>query len=292
MAVTLTNSNLPIPENFHEVVYSAAQEESIVTRLIPNDPMPVGKQTYSIFRGGIEVGPVAEGTSKPVSLPTFGKVTVSPIKVATIVPVSDEQARTDPAGAMALIQAELGRAIGRGIDALVLHGRSSLDGAKYNARTGLTDGTTKRIELVGNDYKTAIEAAYAAASTDWDPTQWIFDSGSKIAVAKAVHDKEFGIANLAVRELDVAGLPTTFSRKLSKVQNVDTKVRGLVGDFSQVHWGFSDDVSITRTTEGSATHGGVTYNAFQDNLILHRVEAEISFVVLDPEAFAVIVDEA
>src|SRR5690606_40622750 len=70
-----------------------------------------------------------EGGVKPTSGVGWGSRSFSPIKLATIVTVSEEFARTNPNGLYTQIQSDMAYAIGRGIDLAMFHGRQPLNGA-------------------------------------------------------------------------------------------------------------------------------------------------------------------
>lgn len=293
--VTLDGNAVGLPKNFIENTYKSAFEQSVVGRLSGQTPMTLGDNIVPISNGGFRVGVVGEGQAKPVTKPTFGAKTITPVKVAGIVIVSDEVAKLNPAGMVTEIQAQMSNAISVAIDDLVLHGRNPLDGAPLtNGLFGITstNGTQNKVELANGDWKTAIYAAYDLAGEDVDPNGIALDTRSRTAINLAVQDVQYGLADLSSPTAVVAGLPAVYGRSVAKSANVDTGVKAIVGNWEKgLKYGFAESIEMKRDSSASVVDAdGVTHNLFQENKTAFLIEAKIGWGITDPSAFALITD--
>lgn len=293
--VTLDGNAVGLPKNFIENTYKTAFEQSVVGRLSGQTPMTLGDNIVPISNGGFRVGVVGEGQAKPVTKPTFGAKTITPIKVAGIVIVSDEVAKLNPAGMVTEIQSQMSNAISVAIDDLVLHGRNPLNGAPLaNGLFGITsaNGSQNKVELVGNDWKTAIYAAYDLAGADKDPNGLAIDTRSRTQISLTVQDVQYGLADLSSPTAVVAGLPAVYGRSVAKSANVDTGAKAIIGNWSEgLKYGFAESIEMKRSSDASIVDAdGVTHNLFQENKTAFLIEAKIGWGITDPSAFAIITD--
>lgn len=295
--ITLDGNAVGLPKNFIKSVYTSAFEQSVVGRLAQQTPMVLGDNIVPISKGGFRVGVVGEGQAKPVSKSTFGAKTITPIKVAGIIIVSDEVAKLNPANMVEDIQAQMQNSISEAVDNLVLHGRNPLDGAPLTSGLfGITsaNGTQNKVELVDGDWKSAIYAAYDLAGVDLDPDGLAIDTRNRTAINRTVQDVQYGLADLKAPTAVVAGLPAAFGRTVGKVANASTGAKAIVGNWAEgLRYGFAESIEMKRSNEASIVDSeGVTHNLFQENKTAFLIEAKIGWGITDPNAFAVITDEA
>jgi|GEM_PF-4415193 len=299
--VTLDGQTVPMSKEFAPTVMKHAFEQSVVGQLTSSEPLPLGEYVIPQYDGGFEVGVVGEGKPKPVSTPTASHKVIKPVKLAGIVVVSMEAVKKDPVGMMKIIQADMTNAISRGIDYCILYGKSPLTGVDVAGAVSVNQ-TTSRVELAAGDLVPQILAGYdlAAASDTADPNGFAFDSRFRTKVAMATQQIRTPegvpqpMPNLAVAADTVAGLKAAYGRVVAGRIGTqpDTKVRGFVGDWSKVRWGFADSIDIRRSTEATIVDGGNTYHLFQDNLQALLVECIVGWTVLDVQAFAAYEDKA
>lgn len=299
MAITIDGLTVDMPKEWAPTLMKQAFEESAVGQLSRSEPMPLDGKTIPVYEGGFEVGYVPEGTPKPVSDVSLTFQGIVPKKFAGIVLVSKEAARRNPARMLDLLQADMRNGVKRQIDYAVLYGKSARTGTAI-AETTSVNATTSRVELAAGDLVPQFLSAYdLAAAGSSDPNGWAFDSRFRTRVSLASQQElapAGGISpmpNLANVSSTFGGLPATYSRVVSgRVgTQVDTNVKGFVGDWDKVHWGFSEDISLQRSTEATVVDGaGKTWHLFQDNMIAYLVEFEIGWYV-DATAFAAIEDK-
>lgn len=295
--ITLDGLDVPMPKGWAETLLKKSFEESAVGKLSGAVPMPLDGLNVPIYEGGFEVGYVAEGTRKPVSTPETRINTITPKKFAGIVVVSQEIVRRNPAAMLDFIEADMRNGVSRQVDYAVLYGKSALTGNAVPETTSV-NATTSRVELTTGDLVPQLIGAYdLAVAGSNDPTGWAFDSRfrSRIAVASQQQLAPAGgtqsMPNLGLNIETFAGLPAAFSRVVAGRigANPETKVRGFVGDWSKIRWGFSENLKITRSKEATIVDGDTTLNLFQDNLMALRIEFELGWWV-QSSAFAAVED--
>lgn len=299
MPITLDGQTVPMPRDFAPTLMKNAFEQSVVGQLTSSEPIPMGDYVIPQYDGGFEVGVVGEAQPKPVSTPTLSHKVIKPIKLAGIVVVSKEAAKKDPAGMMRIVEADMRNGITRGIDYAMLYGKSAKTGAAIADATYVNQ-TTNRVELTAGDLVPQILAGYdLAAAGAADPNGFAFDSRFRTKVAMSTQQVRTPegvpqpMPNLATAADTVAGLKAAYGRIVSGRigTQTDTKVKGFVGDWNKVRWGFAEDITVSRSTEATVVDGGNTYHLWQDNLIGLLVECIVGWTILDTTAFAAYEDQ-
>lgn len=291
MSFTLNGKSIELPPEVVQSVFLKAGEESVIARLSGQTPLTLSGATVPVYAGGVEAGVVAEGANAPVGDGAVALKHIVPQKVSVIVPVSKEMATANPGDLLTHINADIASAIGRALDTLILHGKDARTSAPVAGQVGVAS-TAKRVELVGSDYKAAILAGFGLVDADYDVNGAAFDTRSRANVLATVNEVQFGLPNLASQELLVAGVPSAFSRTVGKAAGTDTKIKGLVGDFEKIRWGFASNLELSQSTEATLTTETGTINLWQADMIGIKATATIGGVVLDTNAFAVIEDAA
>ena len=299
MAITIDGLTVDMPKDWAPTLMKEAFEASAVGQLSPSIPIPLDGVTIPIYEGGFEVGYVPEATPKPVSDVTLDFEGIVPKKFAGIALISKEAARRNPGQMLDLLRADMRNGVSRQVDYAVLYGKSAKTGVAVPETTSV-NATTNRTELTAGDLVPQFLGAYdLAAGGASDPTGWAFDSRFRTRVSLASQQElapaggTSPMPNLASTAGTFGGLPAAYSRVVAgRVgTQVDTGVKGFVGDWSKVWWGFSSDISLQRSTEATVVDGaGKTWHLFQDNMIAYLIEFEIGWYV-KPDAFAAIEDQ-
>jgi HK97 family phage major capsid protein len=262
-------------------------------------PVTLGETSIPTTTKRPEVGVVGEGEAKPVSDVGYGVKTFKPVKMATIVVVSEEFARANVGGTYDQITDDLGYAIGRGADLLTLHGRSPktgklVEGKEYVNQTsnrvvlgstpqeegGIAGDLVAGYELVVND-DTSDEFTGFAADSRLRPTLiGATDKNGRPLLQTAT--------NLADRMDIVLGLPTGYSRAVSGRigASPDQGVRAFGGDWSLVRYGFAQEITIKISTEATVMIDGELVSLWQHNLVGLLVEATYGWTIGNVDAFA------
>lgn len=131
MPVTLSAVNPTLlPPTITGPIFAKATEESAVQRLARRVPLSVTANTAIPVPMDVPVADwVSEGGVKPAAQVGTGVKIMQGKKVALLVPVSEEVARTNPAGLYSLMQQDLPTAIARAFDYAVINGKSLRSGS-------------------------------------------------------------------------------------------------------------------------------------------------------------------
>ena len=143
-------SNVPtglLPATIAGPIFEKTQEVSAVQQLARRVPLSLSANTSVPVSMDIPAaGWVSEGGSKPVGASSVGIKQMQGKKVALLVPVSEEVARTNPAGLYDQLQQDLPVAIARSFDHAAIHGKDLRTGGAGPFADYLTNGATS-IEL-------------------------------------------------------------------------------------------------------------------------------------------------
>jgi hypothetical protein len=298
MAITLDGLPVELPKDWAATTLKKAFESSVAGQLSNSEPLPTNGKVIPIYEGGFEVGYTAEGGRKPASDAKLDFKGITPAKFAGLLPVSKEAARANPGQMMNIVQQDMINAVQRQLDYGIFYGKSAINGTSV-PNASFIDQTTNRVELTAGDLVPQILAGYDLAAVDSDPDGFAFDSRFKTKVLLASQQQlapaggTSPMPNLAAAVGTFAGLKTAFGRSVSgRVgSNADTGVKGFVGDWTKLRWGFSENLELTKSDVASWVDAeGNTHHAFQDNMILYRVEFEAGWYI-DPTAFAAFDDK-
>lgn len=297
-----------IPKTVTSAMFEKAQEASLVLRLGEQIPVGYGETVIPVQTKRPEVGQVGTGTTnalreggtKPLTGVAWDSQSFQPIKLAGIVTVSEEFARTDPQGFYSKLQSDMGLAIGRGVDLAVFHGKQPLSGA---ALAGIDAGnvlnnTTNIINLdtvpgPGNLYDELI-AGYEMVSTDFDFDGWAVDSRMRARLIREGAERDVNgnlvnpqLINFNSSQGNILGFPVQYGKAvvgdLGAATASTTKIIG--GEFNQLKWGFADQVRIKVSDQATLTDGSATVSMWQTNQVAILIEVTFGWIVGDLDAF-------
>ncbi|AGT20546.1 major capsid protein [Mycobacterium phage Monet] len=306
-----------LPKEIVGPIFDKAQESSLVLRLGENIPISYGETIIPTTVKRPEVGQVGVGTSneqreggtKPLSGTAWDTRSVSPIKLATIVTVSEEFARMNPAGLYTKLQGDLAYAIGRGIDLAVFHGKSPLTGsALQGIDTNNVIANTTNVDYLQTGTAPLLDRFLdgydlVSANTDVDFNGWAADPRyrARLLRSQAYRDANGNVdptrINLAAATGDLLGLPVQFGKAVGGDLGAatDSKVRVVGGDFSQLKYGFADEIRVkmsdTATLTDNTSPTPQTVSMWQTNQIAILIEVTFGWLLGDKQAFIKFVDD-
>lgn len=148
MAVQLSSVNSTLlPPTISAPIFEQTQELSAVQQLARRVPLSITANTAIPVSMDIPAaGWVSEGGQKPVGSGAVGIKTMTGKKVALLVPVSEEVARSNPAGLYDQLRQDLPVAIARAFDYAAIHGKDLRTGGAGPFADYLTKGAAS-IEL-------------------------------------------------------------------------------------------------------------------------------------------------
>lgn len=294
-----------LPKTLVGPIFDQAQESSLVLRMGQQIPVTYGETVIPTTVKRPEVGQVGAGTSneqreggrKPLSGTAWDTKSFSPIKLATIVTVSEEFAMSNPQGLYTQLQGDLAFAIGRGIDLAVFHGKSPLTGG---ALTGIdTDNvianTTNFGNLSSSDLLGGLIDGYDLVTADpkFEFNGWAVDPRFKSTLARSQvwRDNNGNIdparVNLSSGVGDILGYGAQYGRAVGGDLGLatDTGIRIIGGDYSQLRYGFADQIRVKVSDTASLTDGTSTVSMWQTNQIAILIEVTFGWILGDKEGF-------
>lgn len=295
-----------LPKTLVGPIFDEAQESSLVMRLGQRIPVSYGETVIPTTVRRPAVGQVGNGTSneqregglKPLSGTAWDTRSFSPIKLATIVTVSEEFARSNPQGLYTQLQGDLAQAIGRGIDAAVFHGKDALKGTNLVGidTDNVIANTANLKNLQAATLMDGLLDGYdlVSANSKFNFDGWAVDPRfrSRLARAQVFRDANGNIdparVNLASQGGDILGLPAQYGRAVGgdiEPTLSDSGIRIIGGDFSQLRYGFADQIRVKMSDTASLTDGSNTVSMWQTNQIAILIEVTFGWILGDNDGF-------
>jgi hypothetical protein len=294
-------------------IFDQAQEHSLVMKLGRSIPVQYGETVIPTTTKRPEVGQVGSGTSnaqreggvKPLSGTAWDTKSFSPIKLATIVTVSEEFATRNPMGLYTQIQSDLAYAIGRGIDLAVIHGKSPLTGGALSGidSSNIIANTANALNLEDGQLYNGLLDGYDLVNQNYHSefSGWAVDPRFRTKMLRESIVTAFGTPNAPAVNVSGAAavdLSTTTSQVLGLTAHygrgvggdlgaaTDSGIRVIGGDFSQLAYGFADQVSVRTTRDATLVDGNnQSVSLFQTNQIAILIEVTFGWVLGHQDAF-------
>jgi HK97 family phage major capsid protein len=301
------------PKTIVGEIFNKAQELALLPKLGAEQiEVTYGETVIPISTVEPQAGQVGVGTSneqreggvKPLSGVGWGSRSFSPIKLAVIVTASDEFAQMNPNNRFNSIRGKLSSAIARAMDLAVFHGRNALTGAALAGidTSNVLANTTNVVDYnihpeADANLVNELLAAYDLIGEDYDPERWVFDPRYRTKLAAAMRGVDNqgnlldpGSVNLAAQESSVLGLTANFHKaapgRIGAYAGPTPPVRAFLGDFSQLKWGYADQIKFKVSNQATLSDGTNTVNLWQTNQVAVMCEVTFGWVVGDLDAFA------
>lgn len=297
VSLTGTGQQIPLPPEMSENILEKSKDQSAILKVAPRADMSITGNSFIIRTSRPEVDVVGEGGRKPVSGLEHTTFTVKPLKIATIVTWSTEARLRNPAGVVSDIQNEMSAAIARGIDQLIIHGRSPLSGQVVSDITPLS-ATANSVRLgqataaQGGLASEIVAGAQLVDAANGEFTGLISDSSLRLQYLNSRdtlgRPLNTGSVNINANVDSILGVPNTYSRAVrgDLGANTDSGIRAIGGDFQNaLRVGFVKDITYKISDSATLVDGDQVINLWQDNLEAALIEAIFSFVVFDSKKF-------
>ncbi|MER7507077.1 phage major capsid protein [Streptomyces lavendulae] len=292
-----------LPPDMIGPIFEKSVEQSAVMSLAKRVPLSMTAQTAVPVPLDVPTADwVDQAGRKPLGTGGMDVKTMSGKKIAVLIPVAMEVARSNAAGLWTQLQKDLPTAFARAFDRATIHGKT-MKGATgpfpdYLAHTtkSVSLGTTTQAN--GGIYGDVVKGMKAIIDADWDYAGSVLDyrmkptllgatdtTGRPIFVDTTVPGTGAALAGTLVGE------PVAYSRSVSgklrrQAGTIDTGLRGIGGDWSQAAYGVGMDITIRISDQATyIDEDGGVHSAFQENLVLLLAEAYYGFVLGDVEAF-------
>jgi HK97 family phage major capsid protein len=308
MAVTapLTLSNVDgalLPRTITAPIFEKSVEASAVMQLARPAPLALDATTSVPIPMDVPVADwVGQAAKKPLSTGGVDVKQMQAKKVAVLIPVAMEVAKTNAGGLYDQLQKDLPTAFARAFDHATIHGKT-MKGAtdpftEYLAATTNSVALGTATQAQGGIWADFVNGMAEVVDSDWDYTGTVADHRLKPSLLLATDttgrpilvDTQTPGTNMAAAGT-LIGEPLAYSRSVSGKQrrqstSTDTGLRAIGGDWSQAAYGVGMDITVRISDQATYVdeEGGV-HSAFQENLVLILAEAYYGFVLGDVDAF-------
>jgi hypothetical protein len=296
----LATSNITLPKNIANGLFSKATTGSAVAALSGAEPQLFGEVTHMTLTGRPRAEYVGEGADKSSSNATFGTKVVTPHKVQVTQRFNEEVQWADEdyqLGILDTLANEGGIALARALDLGVFHGINPLTGT---AVSSIVAGdrlatTTNAVELTTATLTTpdivleqaaglVIADGYVPTGIAFDPTYaWTIATARYADGRKKYPEVGFG-ANVTAFE----GLNAFSSSTVSATpEAANTNVKAIVGQWDLLRWGVQRRVPVELIRFGDPDGQG---DLKRKNQIALRLEVVYGWGVMDLDGFAKVTD--
>ena len=296
--ISTNRSNITLPADISAEIIQKTQDASAVMQLARQIALPGRGLSIPVVTSDPEPNWVAETGKKPVSNPGLSTKTMTPYKLAVIVPFSDEFARDAKALYDALVE-RLPGALAKKFDATVFAG--SAPGTGFDV---LTNCTAQSIDVnasgVGGFYSALVAADADIAAAGYDMNGFAFSPQARGEMLSATDrdGRPIFINNVAEGAIPrLLGQPVVYSRGVYGAGNAATSgvaakadTLGVAGDWTKALYGTVEGVKIDISNQATLPIGasGAMENLWQHNMFAVKAEIEVGFVA-DTYAFNKIV---
>lgn len=289
MAMDTTKIKLPVEVT--QAIINKVGNTSTIAALSPSIPQLFLNEDYIVFNGAAEAEVVAEGQQKSSYTQEASSITGKKFKVQCTTRVTEELKWADEDNRLEIIssiQEDQTKAIARALDYVIYHAINPKTGSKLSGYDALT---AKAVEVTDSGDDIANVDALADAVNEYEingvalSRTWASRLRKLRVPATGMRFYPEIPINLAAGTLD--GIPAATSTTVDgKKATTETKVLGIMGDYSLIKWGMIRDIWAEVIQYGDPDQTGVDLKA--NNQIAYRTEAMFSYAVLDPKAFAVL----
>lgn len=282
------------PEVSNEIISKAIDSSAIMQLADRMAIAPSGKQ-FQTITGDPEPEWVGETDVKPVSKFTFGNKTVTPYKMALIVPFSDEF-RRDKGALYAECVRRVPKLFGKKFDATVMG--TTAPGTGFDVLGGSTKATI--LADANNsvyDRFLAVDAAIGAADGIMTGIALAPQGRSIVLGAKDGDGRPMFTPGVQSGQLgDILGADVSVKKGVyvaGTAGNPGTPaIVGVAGDWDEAAWGtigtltgsISNEATLTYSEDGQTK----TLNLWQRNMFAIRFEIEYAFLVRNADAFVLL----
>lgn len=290
---TLITTSLPIPEKYFETIITGVRNNSVVASLATATPQAFTNANHIVFSQDPLAEYVGEGGNKSSSPVGVRTVPAKIHKLQTTVRMTNEVQWLDEdnrEGLLTAIFEKMNRAMADGIDYGMLHGFNPLGGATTENLLAQAIVPNATQVTATSDVLADIDGLADAVLENYDVNgialDRMFANELRKLRVEATGARMFPEIGLTLDPGNLEGLKAVASGNVSGNKlGVTTGTKAIVGDWSQVKWGFVRNMGIEPIYYGDPDGNG---DLKRTNQVAYRVEMVIAMAVLDPEAFAVL----
>ena len=296
--IATNRTYIDLPKQVSAEIIQKTQESSAVMRLARQLALPGSGLSIPVITSDPEASWVAETNKKPVSNPGLSTKTMTPYKLAVIVPFSDEF-RRDARGLYDALIDRLPDSLGKKFDNTVFGGVAP--GSGFDVLTGCTaQSIDTNASGVGGFYSALVAADADVSAAGYDINGFAFSPQARGEMLSALDNDGRPIFINIVAEGAIPrllGQPVLYSKGIYKAGNAASgssgqtgyvaaqpDLLGVAGDWTQAMYGTVEGVKISVSDQASLTIGTSVVNLWEHNMFAVRAEIEVGFVAVT-EAF-------
>jgi hypothetical protein len=282
---------IKLPREVVTELLNKAKDTSTIAKLSPSKPQKFVDINHMIFNPSSEAEVVEEGAKKGSYELDFTPIEGKRVKVVTTTRVSDELRWADEDNKMEIVDnilADQNAAIGRSLDYVVYHAVNPKGGSKLSGYTALTANATSVTsgESPVEDIDNLVDALMDYDINGFALSKKYASSLRKLRVP-ATGQRLYPEVPLNLNAGNIDGIDAAVSGTVNgRLATEQTKVLGIMGDFTLIKWGMVRDIWSEIIEYGDPDQTGVDLKAH--NQIAFRTEAVYAYAILDPKGFAVL----
>lgn len=289
--ISTNRTNITLPIEIANEIIQKTQDESAVMKLARKIALPGTGLVFPMITGDPEANWVAETSAKPVSNPSLSTKTMTPYKLAVIVPFSDEFAR-DYATLYDALVARIPGALAKKFDGTVFNGTAP--GSGFDVLTGCTAQSIDVVGSSGGIYSALVAADTDISTHDGDLNGFALSPQARGELLSALDADKRPIFINSVAEGAIPrliGQPVYYSRGLYFAGNAASgtsgesgyvaakaDVLGFAGDWTKAWYGTVQGVKIDISNQATLTISETAVNLWEHNMFAVKAEIEVGFV--------------
>ena len=289
-AGTPSEGGFTVPLAFSGEYIDALVATTLIDKLnIRRVPLVNGNLSIPRMDATSSVGWVGENQSGKLTQPAFGEVNMRAKKLKALTPISNTLLRESGVNIEGWIAEDLMRKTRIELDNAMINGSGSQYmplGLANNADIQTTGSSSTALALTTpND----MVALLQQANVRLENVHWLLNPiGESWLRNKAFSSGPFAWSDEMARTGKLRGFDFHSSSTIKYVPADDPAKAYAdfwLGDFAEMMFGVSHDITIEMSRDGSYTDGGNVVNAFDQDLTLIRLITECDFACRQPKAF-------
>ena len=292
---TLTKGN-HFPPTVVSEIFNKAQGRSTLAKLSGSTPIAFNGTEIFTFDMDTDVAIVAEGAAKEHGGATVEPIVIAPIKIEYGARVTDEFIFASEEAQLDILQSftdGFAKKVARGLDIMAMHGlnpRTKTTSSVIGTNSFDTNTKVHEVSYVKGSEDANIETA-AAAIGDYDVTGIAMskDFSAGLAQANAHGVKLYPELAWGANPDKINGITVDVNSTVNVAPSGEKGDMAIVGDFENAFkWGFAKNINMEVIEYGDPDNTGKDLKGY--NQVYLRGEAYIGWGILDPEAFAIILE--
>lgn len=286
-AGTPSAGGFTVPLAFSGEYIDALTANTLIDKLnIRKVPLVHGNLSIPRMDTTSAVGWVGETSSGVVTQPSFGEVNMRAKKLKAITAVSNTLLNESGVNLEGWISEDLMRKTRIALDQAMLYGTGSQYQPLGLANTSGIQTTGSTSTALALTTPNDMVALLQQANVNLENVHWLLNPiGESWLRNKAFTSGPFAWSDEMARNKTLRGFDFVSSSTVSYTDTATDYADFWIGDFAEMMFGVSRDLTIEMSREGSFTDSGTVVNAFDQDLTLIRLITECDFACRQPKAF-------